>query len=171
VIDASGLNDKRAAHWPAPGPIDWGKGGVAYALERKPEAIAWGWPTLAYHDYKTVTMSEQQLLGDTELAEHVMGRAMPLGELEAMGRAYRRAQVCGVHAYCMNLWLRPDVARRLEGRDDVEIAPESVTSTIPLEGFWDVESEGETRWRWTRGMVGSTWTACRVGMGDNAASW
>ncbi|MGH7330557.1 MAG: hypothetical protein ACREJX_19585, partial [Polyangiaceae bacterium] len=42
VIDASALNDKVAAHLPAPGPVLGGKGGIPYAIDRHAEVLVLG---------------------------------------------------------------------------------------------------------------------------------
>ena len=169
VIDATGLNDKIAAHLPAPGQVLRGKGGLAYALSRSPDALSYG--TRSHLSNQPMALfTSFELTHDAALVDQYLFAEAPgsLAELSMLTHDYRPVSypvwVLGLseertlafpNGSFMNVWLRNDLASKVEGVTVAAAQPSRLIAldSPALEGFSRVERSGDQLIRWTTGLA------------------
>ncbi len=170
VIDATGLNDKVAAHLPAPGQVLRGKGGIGYELSRQPDAISHG----TQSQVSITPMANYtgwEITRDAVLVERYLNTLTPqwLHELEPLSRGYRATSYPTYSSRpeedapreggisFMNVWLRDDIAVRIADPRVIvsPLTPNLVIAldSAALDGFSRVERDGDIPFRWTMGAA------------------
>lgn len=168
VVDASGLNDRAAAHGPAPHQVIFGKGGVAFAAKSPARALSYGYAP-PIHYLPMASFSSRELVYDYDTSRKLMGSPVdmpftPPSDAPILYEGYRPVSTRACGSFWFNFWAKDDLADALSTRSDVRVGRRDPELLIPLEGtekmrlygFWPTEEAwlGQpARWTGPRARV------------------
>lgn len=126
VIDASGLNDRIAAHTKVEGRVGFGKGGVTHAVQTNAESFSYGY-MFPYSPQPMARLSSREIIDDDGTRARYVGARFgePYPEDDAAKKLFDHFRPASLRA-CggwFNFWLRKDLAETMQSRNDVVVGP------------------------------------------------